>query len=165
LLPGLRVYLRIVAKATSRAAGSQAMDDISRFSASLRGGTAFASGISFSFKLTIMNTVEKPAFRNISAFEAASLIRSEPPAIVFDVRDMASYQAGHVDGAAHLSEDRLMAWMKRLPKDAPVIIYCYKGNASKVYAQMFVDFRYTSVFSVDGGYEPLAVALASPVAA
>ena len=159
------IYSTIVAKATSRAAGLQAMDDISRFSANPRGGTAFASEVSFSFKLTIMNTVEKPVFRNISACDAASLIRSEPPAIVFDVRDMASYQAGHVDGAAHLSEDRLMAWMKRLPKDAPVIIYCYKGNASKVYAQMFVDFRYTSVFSVDGGYEPLAVALASPVTA
>ena len=111
-----------------------------------------------------MNAVENPTFRNISVCEAASLIRNEPPAIVFDVRDMASYQAGHVDGAAHLSEDRLMAWMKRLPKDVPVIIYCYKGNASKIYAQMFVDFRYTSVFSVDGGYAPLADALASPVA-
>jgi thiosulfate sulfurtransferase len=112
-----------------------------------------------------MNAVDKPAFCCLSARDAALLIRSEPPAIVFDVRDMASYQAAHVDGAAHLSEDRLLAWMKRLPKDAPVVIYCYKGNASKVYAQMFVDFRYSSVFSVDGGYEPLAAALASPLAA
>jgi len=55
--------------------------------------------------------------------------------------------------------------MKRLPKDAPVVIYCYHGNASKVFAQMFVDFRYSKVFSVDGGYEPLAAALAPPVAA
>ena len=76
---------------------------------------------------------------------------------------MASYQKAHVDGAAHLSEDRLLAWMKRLPKEAPVVIYCYHGNASKVFAQMFVDFRYLSVFSVDGGYEPLAAALASTV--
>jgi hypothetical protein len=30
---------------------------------------------------------------------------------------------------------------------------------------MFIDFRYTQVFSVDGGYEPLAVALAAGVAA
>ncbi len=92
-------------------------------------------------------------------------MRGEPPAIVFDVRDMASFQKGHVDGAAHLSEDRLLAWMKRLPKEAPVVIYCYHGNASKVFAQMFVDFRYTNVFSVDGGYAPLAAALATPVAA
>lgn len=112
-----------------------------------------------------MNIVESPSFRCLSARDAAALIRSEPPAIVFDVRDMASYQKSHVEGAAHLSEDRLMAWMRRLPKDAPVVIYCYHGNASKVYAQMFVDFRYTSVVSVDGGYEPLAAALADTVAA
>lgn len=112
-----------------------------------------------------MNTVEKSVFRCISASDALSLMHSEPPAIVFDVRDMASYQKSHVDGAAHLSEDSLLAWMKRLPKDAPVVIYCYHGNASKVFAQMFIDFRYSSVFSVDGGYEALVAALAAPVAA
>ena len=92
-------------------------------------------------------------------------MRGEPPAIIFDVRDMASYQKAHVEGAAHLSEDRLLAWMKRLPKDAPVVIYCYHGNASKVFAQMFVDFRYSNVFSVDGGYEPLAAALGASLVA
>lgn len=112
-----------------------------------------------------MNALDKPAYCCLSPRDAALLIRSDPPAIVFDVRDMASYQAGHVDGAAHLSEDRFMGWMRRLPKDAPVVIYCYKGNASKIYAQMFVDFRYSNVFSVDGGYEPLAAALAAPVSA
>ena len=112
-----------------------------------------------------MNTVEKPAFRCIPASEAISLMRSEPPPFVFDVRDMANYQKAHLDGAAHLSEDRLLAWMKRLPKEAPVVIYCYHGNASKVFAQMFIDFRYSKVFSVDGGYEALVAAQATPVAA
>ena len=112
-----------------------------------------------------MNTVEKPAFRCISASDAITLMRGEPPPIVFDVRDMASYQKAHVEGAAHLSEDRLVAWMKRLPKDAPVVIYCYHGNASKVFAQMFIDFRYSKVFSVDGGYEALAAAPATPIVA
>ena len=78
---------------------------------------------------------------------------------------MASYQKAHVDGAAHLSEDRLLAWMKRLPKEATVVIYCYHGNASKIFAQMFIDFRYLNVFSVDGGYEALVVAQAGPLAA
>lgn len=92
-------------------------------------------------------------------------MRVDPPAVVFDVRDMANYQKAHLDGAAHLSEDRLLAWMKRLPKEAPVVIYCYHGNASKVFAQMFIDFRYSKVFSVDGGYEALVAAQATPVAA
>ena len=112
-----------------------------------------------------MTLAEKPTFRCLPASTAAELIRNEPTATVFDVRDMASYQKAHVEGAAHLSEDRLLAWMRRLAKDTPVVIYCYHGNASKVFAQMFIDFRYSQVFSVDGGYEPLAVALAESAAA
>ncbi|MBS1145410.1 MAG: thiosulfate sulfurtransferase [Proteobacteria bacterium] len=109
-----------------------------------------------------MNSVEKTAFSCISASDALSLMRSEAGVTVFDVRDMPSYQKGHVDGAAHLSEDRMVGWMRRLPKELPVVIYCYHGNASKIYAQMFIDFRYTRVFSVDGGYEALAAVLAAP---
>jgi len=51
--------------------------------------------------------------------------------------------------------------MRHIPKDCPVVIYCYHGNASKTYAQMFVDFRYTRVFSVDGGYPALEMALST----
>ena len=61
--------------------------------------------------------------RNGGGRLAAELIRNEPAATVFDVRDMASYQKAHVDGAAHLSEDRLLAWMRRLAKETPVVIY------------------------------------------
>jgi thiosulfate sulfurtransferase len=134
---------------------------------------AFRLGIAFAFALSsplsalqpTMTIAEKPAFLCLPANAAAELIRNEPTATVFDVRDMASYQKAHVEGAAHLSEDRLLAWMRRLPKEAPVVIYCYHGNASKTFAQMFIDFRYSRVFSVDGGYEPLAVALAGSAAA
>ena len=108
-----------------------------------------------------MNAPQTRAFHNISPQDAATLIRSETMVALFDVRDLPSYQQGHIDGAAHLVEQRVVAWMGRLPKDAPIVIYCYKGNASKVFAQMFADFRFTRAYSVDGGYEPLAAALAA----
>lgn len=108
-----------------------------------------------------MNAPQTRSFHNISPQDAATLIRSENMVTVFDVRDLPSYQQGHIDGAAHLVEQRVVAWMGRLPKDAPIVIYCYKGNASKVFAQMFADFRFTRAYSVDGGYEQLAVALAA----
>lgn len=111
-----------------------------------------------------MTVPEQSTYRNIAPAEAATLIRNEAAATVFDVRDLASYRQGHVADAAHLTEDRLPAWFRRLPKDQTVVIYCYKGNASRTYAQMFSDFRFTRVFSVDGGYEPLAAALAGAAA-
>src|SRR5574343_377681 len=102
---------------------------------------------------------ETRSFECIPGSTAAELIRRQPGVALFDVRDGMAYRAGHIEGAAHLSEDRLLGWMKRIPKDAPVVVYCYHGNASKIYAQMFVDFRYTRVFSVDGGYPALDLAL------
>ena len=101
-------------------------------------------------------------FECIPGQTAAELLRAEPAAVLFDVRDATAYRNSHIDGAAHLSEDRLLGWMKRIPKDAPVLIYCYHGNASKTYAQMFIDFRYTRVYSIDGGYPALEMAMTAP---
>ena len=98
-------------------------------------------------------------FQNITANAAATLIRAECKPTLFDVRDITDYRLGHVADAAHLTESRLMAWFSRLSKDQPIVIYCYKGNASKTFAQMFTDFRFTRVFSVDGGYPSLVAAL------
>ena len=97
----------------------------------------------------------------ISAGEALALLRAEAQVKLFDVRDLESYRRHHIEGAAHLAEDRFPFWLRRIERDAPVVIYCYHGNASKVYAQMFADFRFSRVYSVDGGYAALVVALDS----
>lgn len=107
-----------------------------------------------------MTFAEPSRFQCLSPGEAAALIQAETDISIFDVRDVASYRLGHVKDAVHLTEDRLPAWFRRLAKDQPIVIYCYKGHMSQTYAQMFVDFRFTRVFSVDGGYDALAVALA-----
>lgn len=108
-----------------------------------------------------MSPAEPTAYHCISADEAVGLLHAETKFTIFDVRDLASYQLGHLADAAHLTEGRLMAWFGRLARDQPVMIYCYKGHASRTYAQMFADFRFTNVFSVDGGYEALAAVLAA----
>lgn len=105
-------------------------------------------------------------YLRIDAGRAADLIRRggdgrlQVP-VVFDVRDPASFARAHVDGAEHLTEAGLGGVFSRLPRATPVLIYCYHGNASQVYAAMFADFRYTEVYSVDGGFAPLAAALAA----
>ena len=103
-------------------------------------------------------------FVRIDADTAADLIHrrgsaSLPALAVYDVRDRATFERRHIDGAEHLTEALLGGTIRRLPKSTPVLIYCYHGNASQTFAQMFADFRYTRVFSVDGGYPALALAL------
>ena len=108
-------------------------------------------------------------FCRIDAASASGLILRHrqgalPELAIFDVRDLASFQRGHVEGARHLADAGFGATLKRLPRSTPVLIYCYHGNASQTWAGMFADFRYPEVYSVDGGYEPLVATLAAALA-
>jgi rhodanese-related sulfurtransferase len=106
-----------------------------------------------------MNT----AFQRVSPKYASDLIlRSRAgikPLALFDSRDMASYEKSHIKGTDHLTERGFGEVIASLPKNIPVMIYCYHGNASQIYASMFADFQFSEVYSVDGGYEALAPAL------
>jgi rhodanese-related sulfurtransferase len=106
-----------------------------------------------------MTLAEKAPYQCLNATEAAALIRSEPQLRLFDARDLQSYRQQHLEGAVHLAEERIGLLLNRLPKDVPVLIYCYHGNASKTFAQTFADFRFSRVYSADGGYRPLYNAL------
>lgn len=102
----------------------------------------------------------KTAFQRISSTQAVGLIHdalsSEKALAIFDVRNAQSYREGHIKGADHLTEQDFYLVINSLPKHTPVMIYCYHGHASQVYASMFADFKYNEVYSVDGGYEALA---------
>lgn len=106
------------------------------------------------------------AFQRISPAHAADHIRrlraGIQPLALFDTRDEQSFSKSHIKGADHLTEHDFGDVVATLPKNIPVMIYCYHGNASQVYAGMFSDFRFSEVYSVDGGYEALAPVLPDP---
>lgn len=107
-------------------------------------------------------------FQRISPQHAADLIRraraGTRPLALFDSRDARSFVHGHILGADPLSEREFGSIVATLPVEIPVMIYCYHGSASQVYAGMFADFRFREVYSVDGGYEALAPLLMQPPA-
>jgi len=72
---------------------------------------------------------------------------------VLDVRDAESYLKGHIDGAQNISTRNLGGFIGGGNKDAPVLVYCYHGNSSQEYAKILVQFGFTDVSSLDGGYE------------
>jgi thiosulfate/3-mercaptopyruvate sulfurtransferase len=73
--------------------------------------------------------------------------------LVLDARDAGSFEKSHVGGAQRISSGNLSAVLSETAKVRPVLIYCYHGNASREYAQIFSDFAFTEVYSLDGGYE------------
>jgi thiosulfate/3-mercaptopyruvate sulfurtransferase len=91
-------------------------------------------------------------YRCIDAHEAADLIRRDG-VLTFDVRDAASFERGHIEGAQHLTQANVSAIIAGAPQSTPILIYCYHGHASREYAQTFSDFGFVKVYSMDGGYE------------
>ncbi len=94
---------------------------------------------------------EKP-FRRVTAAEAEALLKSTEVSL-FDTRDPASFARERIDGAAPLGSANLNAVICGTPKTRPVLIYCYRGNASQEYARMFVDFGFHEVYDLIGGFD------------
>jgi thiosulfate sulfurtransferase len=90
-------------------------------------------------------------FKRISTQQARELLAS-PPITVVDVRDPGSFQASHIDGAVNVSEATVGEVLDSTPKDQTVLIYCYHGISSQAYAQLFADFGFKNVYSMNGGY-------------
>ena len=93
-----------------------------------------------------------PGFQRISVQQAKQLI-SNQRALVVDVRDINAYQAGALPAAQHVNLSNFPKFRKQNDRAKPVLIYCYHGNASQDMAQLFVDFGFAEVYSMDGGYE------------
>lgn len=92
------------------------------------------------------------SYRRITVSEASMLLQ-EQSATLLDCRHPGDFRKGHIKGAAALGDYNAQEYIHELPKQQPLLIYCYRGNASQVYAQLFIDFGFQQVYSLDGGYE------------
>lgn len=70
-----------------------------------------------------------------------------------DIRDLQSWQQGHIPGATHIDNDSLAAFVEQTPRDERVIIYCYHGNSSQSAAAWFEQQGFSEAFSLEGGFE------------
>jgi thiosulfate/3-mercaptopyruvate sulfurtransferase len=91
-------------------------------------------------------------FRRIGTHDARTVLGRDG-AVVLDVRALDAFNQGHIEGARHMTMDDVAGLLSETPKDAPILIYCYRGNASQEFARIFSDFRFHEVYSLDGGYE------------
>ena len=93
-----------------------------------------------------------PSYTRIGHPQAEALLQ-RTDVQVLDVRDAESYLRGHIEGAQNISTRNLGDFIGSTNKDAPVLIYCYKGNASQEYSKILCDFGFKEVSSLDGGFE------------
>jgi rhodanese-related sulfurtransferase len=93
------------------------------------------------------------AFQRLRPLEVPAWLDAHPNALVLDAREAAHHAQGHLAGSLRLDGRNHEGLLMREPKTRPVFIYCYRGNASQTYAQMFVDFGFKAVADLLGGWE------------
>ena len=72
---------------------------------------------------------------------------------VVDAREPQDYDAGHLKGAISGSADTIAEKLAELPKERPVLTYCYSGNRAFAVATKLADAGYTVINSLDGTKE------------
>ncbi|MFP1740336.1 thiosulfate sulfurtransferase GlpE [Lonsdalea quercina] len=73
--------------------------------------------------------------------------------VLVDIRDPQSFAAAHVPGAVHLTNDSLNGFVDGADLAQPVMVLCYHGISSRNAAQYLLSLGFSSVYSVDGGFE------------
>jgi thiosulfate sulfurtransferase len=90
------------------------------------------------------------SFENITIADALALL--EKDIIIADIRDEASYQAGHLDKAVHLNDTNISSFVQQSDFDKPILVYCYHGHSSQHAADFLVKQGFDEVYSLVGGY-------------
>lgn len=96
------------------------------------------------------------SFVRLTAAQTPDWLAAHPGALVLDAREARHHDAGHLPGSLRLDGRNHEMLLLREKKSRPVFIYCYHGNSSQTYAQMFADFGFADVADLIGGYEAWA---------
>jgi rhodanese-related sulfurtransferase len=91
-------------------------------------------------------------FIQISTEAAQQLIREKSP-IILDVRDIQAYSDARIPNAIHVTLSTIKSVAKQFRRDAPLLVYCYRGHASRDFAELFSDFGFREVYSLEGGFQ------------
>lgn len=75
--------------------------------------------------------------------------------IILDVRNKEDFNVEHLDGAINIDvSDLIESKSLEVPKDTPIITYCYSGGRSTLAKQILESAGFTNVTN-GGGYENL----------
>lgn len=90
-------------------------------------------------------------FKHLAVSEATQFITDKKP-VILDCRDVKDYRAGHLENAMHLHEKLRDSLIQKGDKEQSFLIYCYHGHASEHVAEMFSDFGFKEIYSLNEGY-------------
>ena len=71
--------------------------------------------------------------------------------LLVDIRDLNSYNQGHIPGAVNLNNDNLQNYISEQDFEKPLVVVCYVGNSSQGAADFMAGAGFETVYSLDGG--------------
>lgn len=102
---------------------------------------------------TIQITIPEPAVLSVPSVSPSDLAGFFY--VLLDVRTVEEYAAGHLLGAINIPladlQNDLAAWVDRLPRTVPLVIYCLAGGRSLQAATVLTEAGFTKAFNLEGG--------------
>lgn len=94
-------------------------------------------------------------YARLSCADAKAMIAEKDVNIV-DIRDLPTFNNGHITNAEHLDNHSMAAFINDTEQDLPLIVCCYHGNSSQSAGAYLAERGFEEVYSLDGGYEQWA---------
>ena len=90
-------------------------------------------------------------YKTVNVDDAHELMKNNSVQVI-DIRDAASYQAGHIEGAEHIDDTNLENFILEADYERPLLVYCFHGNMSQGAANYFAEKGFEQTYSLDGGF-------------
>ncbi len=90
---------------------------------------------------------------NVSATEAAALLKARPDIVVLDVRTPGEFAAGHIEGALNfdIKSADFAAQISTLDTSKTYLVHCRSGARSTRSLAVFKQMGFTNILHMNGG--------------
>ncbi|MEK7516681.1 MAG: rhodanese-like domain-containing protein [Patescibacteria group bacterium] len=96
---------------------------------------------------------QKTVIAEISPKELKSMLESKEDFFLIDVRESEEYEEGHILRALLIPLQTLVAKIKGIKKDKPIVLYCHMGPRSRAACEILQELGHTNVKVLKGGFE------------
>ncbi len=90
-------------------------------------------------------------YEHLTPAQAMALIVL-PRVKVIDLRDPTAFEQGHLPHAINVGGNEIETIVAGTQRDRPVFFYCYHGNMSQDFSQLFTHFGFKHVSHLAGGF-------------
>jgi len=90
-------------------------------------------------------------YGDVSIQEANELIQQKTDLVILDVRTVAEFEDGHIEGAINIPVGELPDRLDELSKDDELLVYCRTGNRSGAAVSILTDAGYTKIYHMHEG--------------